>query len=114
MNRNRKHAARQHEQRVKMVRSEDVMQSLLMRMAENGPKIIAGLREATQESHDGNYQPGHALDVLMKATARMEFAALENDAKAWLEAAADVLFLARDVTISQGLIVVGMPKEVPS
>lgn len=114
MNRNQKHLRRQHEQRVKMVRSEDVMQALLMRMAETGPKLVTALQSATLESHAGEYTSGHALDIMMKATARMEKAALENDAKEWLKAAADVLFLARDITISQGMIVVGMPKEVPS
>lgn len=111
MNRNQKHLIRRHEQRVKMVRTEDVMQALLMRMAESGPELVKGLKEAA----GGNYQPGHALDILMKATATMEKAALENNPKAWVAAAADVLFLARDITIAQGLIVVAAPTaEKPS
>lgn len=111
MNRNRKHVVRQHQKRIQMVRSEDMMSVLLMRMAETGPKLIEGLRTATQASHGGAYQPGHVLDVMIKASAAMEKAALNRDAKAWIEAAADVLFLARDIAVSQGEIVVAVPTQ---
>lgn len=94
-----------------MITHEAIMQVLVMRMAQQGPDILAQLRQAVGP----DYKPGHVLDVLMKASAAAEQAILRNDADEFVRAAADVLFLARDVAVGQGVITAQFaPTEKPS
>lgn len=83
------------------------MHELITGMADCGPQLMQALHDAV----GGPPNAGHAVDALMNAAAKMERAALMNDPESFCRAAAEVLFLARHVAISQGKIVVETPAQ---
>lgn len=83
------------------------MQQLVAGMADCGPQVMEALHDAV----GGPPTAGHAVDALMNAAAKMERAALMNEPESFSQAAAEVLFLARHVAISQGKIVVETPAQ---
>lgn len=87
----------------KKVSSRELMYLLTMRMAESGPRLLKAISQEVGNP-DGSYKPGHVIDVIMKASAVAEKAALEGNADRYMDACVDVLFLSRHLAVTQGVI----------
>lgn len=77
-----------------------VMAYAIGEMAQHGTEILARLDKDVGSPH----KPGHAIDRAMDAAEAMERAALAQDPATFAHAAVEVLFLVRDIAISQGKI----------
>jgi hypothetical protein len=77
-----------------------VMTYLIGEMAAEG----AGVLHRLDQDVGGPHKPGHAIDRAMDAALAMERAALAADPVTYAHAAVEVLFLVRDIAISQGKI----------
>ena len=79
-----------------------IVRYLVKHMAERGGPILAELRKAV----DGEPRSGHVVDALMIAAASFEQAVIGQDMPAALKAAVDVMFLARDLAVREGRLVI--------
>lgn len=84
--------------------AEKVMVFCIGEMMQRGPGILANVRNGLPKDADGAINSGYAVDAMMNAALAMESAALHRDAKAYVEALIEVLFLARDVAVREGKI----------
>ncbi len=79
-----------------------IVRHVVKEMAERGGPLLAELRKAVE----GEPRSGHVVDALMLAAGRFEQALLTQDMPVALDAMVDVLFLARDLAVREGRIVV--------
>ena len=90
-----------------------MMRYIAMRMAERGPAIVRELTDLV----GGHYGSGHAVDYMMTSMAKAEEAMLQSppNVEVFLDSITKALFLARDIAIREGKIVVSKPaSEKPS
>lgn len=112
VSRNNRRLAKKMKEKVMKTEETDVKKAFVLLvdgMLQDGPSILASLKEAA----GCEPTPGHAIDGIMRAAAFMGDATLRCDAPAALKAAVTILYLARVVAISQGVIKTEELPEAP-